>query len=66
MVEYALHLNSLAPWEALVGAIAFAAILSFSILAARAQTRTWRAVNRFDGERRALQHRITLGKSHLR
>jgi hypothetical protein len=66
MPEYALHVNSLTPYDVLVCAVTFAIILSFSVLAARADARTWRRVNRFDGERRALQEQITLGKSHLR
>jgi hypothetical protein len=41
-------------------------IALFSILAADAQARIWRKVNRFNGERRARQHRITVGRSHLR
>jgi hypothetical protein len=38
----------------------------FSVLAARAEARMWRVINRSNGERRALQRQITLGKSHLR
>ena len=38
----------------------------FSILEARAEAKMWRTVNRRNGERRALQRQITLGKSHLR
>jgi hypothetical protein len=38
----------------------------FSVLAARAEAKMWRLINRSNGERRALQHQITLGKSHLR
>ena len=45
---------------------ALSAIVLFSILAARAEEKMWRKVNRRDGERRELQHQITLGKSHLR
>ena len=41
-------------------------IVLFSALAARAEARMWHAICRFNGERRALQHQITLGKSHLR
>jgi len=41
-------------------------IVLFSALAARAEGRMWRTINRHDGERRALQRQITLGKSHLR
>ena len=41
-------------------------IVFFSFLAARAETRMWRAIRRSNGERRALQRQITLGKSHLR
>jgi hypothetical protein len=66
MPECGLHLNSLCPYDILACAVTFAAILSFSVLAARAEARTWRRVNRFDGERRALQQHITLGRSHLR
>jgi hypothetical protein len=42
------------------------AIALFSILAARAEGRMWREISRHNGERRELQRRITLGKSHLR
>ncbi len=66
MPEYALHVNSLSLYDILGCAVAFASILSFSVLAARAEARIWRRVNRFDGERRALQKHITLGRSHLR
>ena len=45
---------------------ALSAIAWFSILAARAEARMWREINRHDGERRELQRQITLGKSHLR
>lgn len=41
-------------------------IVFFSVLAARAEARMWHAIRCFNGERRALQHQITLGKSHLR
>jgi hypothetical protein len=41
-------------------------IVLFSVLAARAEARMWHAIRRFNGERRALQRYITLGKSHLR
>ena len=41
-------------------------IALFSILAGRAEARMWRAIARFNGERRALQRQITMGKSHLR
>ena len=41
-------------------------IALFSILAARAEGRMWREINRHNGERRELQRQITLGKSHLR
>ena len=45
---------------------ALGVIALFSILAARAEEKMWREVNRRDGERRELQRQITLGKSHLR
>ena len=45
---------------------ALGAVVLFSILAARAEEKMWRAVHRYNGDRRALQRRITLGKSHLR
>jgi hypothetical protein len=41
-------------------------IVFFSVLAARAEARMWHAARCFNGKRRALQHQITLGKSHLR
>lgn len=43
-----------------------ALIVLFSVLAAHAEAKIWRLINRSNGERRALQHQITLGKSHLR
>ena len=45
---------------------ALGAIALFSILAARAEARIWHEIRRCNGERRALQRQITLGKSHLR
>lgn len=45
---------------------ALGAIALFSILAAHAEARMWREINRRNGERRELQRQITLGKSHLR
>jgi hypothetical protein len=45
---------------------ALGTVVLFSILASRAEARMWRAVHRYDGDRRALQRQITLGKSHLR
>jgi hypothetical protein len=41
-------------------------IALFSALAARAEARMWHAIRQYNGERRALQHQITLGKSYLR
>jgi hypothetical protein len=41
-------------------------IVFFSVLAARAEARMWHATRCFNGERRALQRQITVGKSHLR
>jgi hypothetical protein len=41
-------------------------IVFFSVLAARAEARMWHAIRCFNGERRALQRQITVGKSHLR
>ena len=41
-------------------------IVFFSVLAARAEARMWHAIWHYNGERRAVQHQITLGKSHLR
>ena len=43
-----------------------ALIVLFSVLAACAEAKIWRLINRSNGERRALQHQITLGKAHLR
>ncbi len=48
------------------GVLLLLSIASFSILAGQAEARMWRAVNRRNGERRALQYKITLGRSHLR
>ena len=46
--------------------IGIALVILFSVLAACAEARIWRLINRSNGERRALQHQITLGKAHLR
>lgn len=58
--------NSLAVYDILFYVVMLIGIALFSVLAARAEAQMWRAVNRFNGERRALQRQITLGKSHLR
>jgi hypothetical protein len=50
----------------LTGIFLLIGIAFFSILAARAEARMWHTICRFNGGRRALQHQITLGKSHLR
>ena len=50
----------------LIGISLLIGIVFFSVLAARAEARMWHAIRCFNGERRALQHQITLGKSHLR
>ena len=50
----------------LTGTFLLIGIAFFSFLAARAEGRMWHAIRNFNGERRALQHQITLGKSHLR
>jgi hypothetical protein len=59
-------LNSPPVHEILFCVAMLVGIVSFSVLAARAQAQMWRAINRSNGERRALQRQITLGKSHLR
>ena len=59
-------LNSPPVHEILFCVVVLSGIVSFSVLAARAQAQMWRAINRSNGERRALQRQITLGKSHLR
>ena len=59
-------LNSLTVYDILFGVVVLIGIVSFSVLAARAEARMWRAINRSNGERQALQRQITLGKSHLR
>ena len=58
--------NSLSIYDILLGVVILVGIVLFSILAGRAEAQMWRAINRFNGERRALQRQITLGKSHLR
>jgi hypothetical protein len=58
--------NSLSIYDVLLGVVILVGIVLFSILAGRAEAQMWRAINRFNGERRALQRQITLGKSHLR
>ena len=67
------HDDSIAkPWQedimvdVLFAVFALSIIVVFSILAARAEAKMWRAVHRYDGARRALQRQITLGKSRLR
>jgi hypothetical protein len=53
-------------YDILLSVFMLAIIAFFSTLAARAEARMWRAINRSNGARRALQCQITLGKSHLR
>jgi hypothetical protein len=53
-------------FDTLFFVLALGTVVLFSFLAARAEARMWRAVHRYDGDRRALQRQITLGKSHLR
>jgi hypothetical protein len=50
----------------LIGISLLIGIVFFSVLAARAEARMWHAIRCFNGERRALQRQITVGKSHLR
>jgi hypothetical protein len=50
----------------LIGISLLIGIVFFSVLAARAERRMWHAICRFNGGRRAVQHQITLGRSHLR
>jgi len=49
----------------LAGIFMLIGIALFSVLAARAEGRMWHAIRCFNGERRALQRQITLGKSRL-
>ena len=58
--------DSLTLCDVLFGVFMLIGIALFSVLAARAEARMWHKINRFNGERRKLQHQITLGKSHLR
>ena len=58
--------NSLAVYDILLSVIILIGIVLFSALAARAEAQMWQVINRSNGERRALQRQITLGKSHLR
>jgi len=58
--------NSLPIYDILFGIVILVGIVLFSVLAARAEAQMWQAINRSNGERRALQRQITLGKSHLR
>lgn len=58
--------NSLTLCDVLFGVLMLTGIALFSLLAGRAEGRMWDAISRFNGERRALQRQITLGKSHLR
>jgi hypothetical protein len=50
----------------LTGICLLIGIVFFSVLAARTEARMWHAIWHYNGERRTLQHQITLGKSHLR
>jgi hypothetical protein len=59
-------LNSLIGRDILFSTSMLIGIAFFSVLAARAEARMWRTIRRYNGERRALQRQITLGKSHLR
>jgi hypothetical protein len=58
-------LGSLTCQDVLFSTFMLLGIAFFSVLAARAEARMWHAIGRFNGERRALQRQITLGKSHL-
>jgi hypothetical protein len=58
--------NPPTPRDVLICVLMLAGIALFSALAAQAEARMWRAINRHNGERRKLQRQITLGKSHLR
>ena len=67
MVEFVWCLPGLLSYKyILTGICLLIGIALFSVLAARAEVRMWRAIRRSNGERRALQRQITLGKSHLR
>lgn len=67
MAEYMwCFLNSPTLHDILFGVLMLIAIALFSVMAARAEAQMWQAINRSNGERRALQRQITLGKSHLR
>ena len=59
-------LGSLTCQDVLFSTFMLIGIALFSVLAARAEARMWHAIRRYNGERRALQRQITLGKSHLR
>ena len=59
-------MNSLTLYDILFSTLRLIGIALFSVLAARAEAKMWRTINRSNGERRALQRQITLGKSHLR
>ena len=50
----------------LTGICLLIGIVFFSVLAARAEARMWQTIWHHNGGRRAVQHQITLGKSHLR
>jgi hypothetical protein len=67
MIEYMWSLlYSLTAQDVLFFVVALGIVALFSVLASRAEIRMWRAIARFNGERRALQRQITMGKSHLR
>lgn len=67
MIEYVWSvLCSLTIQDVLFCSLALGVVALFSILAGRAEGRMWQAIARFNGERRALQRQITMGKSHLR
>ena len=67
MIEYMWPLLcSLTVQDVLFFIVALSIIVLFSVLAGRAETRMWHVIARFNGERRALQRQITMGKAHLR
>lgn len=66
MLDHTLHLSSLSYYDVLLCAVTLTTILWFSVLAARAESKIWRRLNRSNGERREQQRKITLGRSHLR
>jgi len=56
---------SMSLFDVLSTSTALGLIILFSFLACQAEDRMWRAIGRYNGERREMQRQITMGKAHL-